>query len=82
MTTCKHWSDIGSAHGGACGLHGGTRSFGVCANCKDNTSSDSWWLAFRKRHRLGDKIERTTRKVGIKPCAGCVKRKPYWNGEM
>ena len=31
--------------------------------------------------RYGDKIERATRAVGIKPCAGCQKRKKILNGE-
>ena len=33
-----------------------------------------------QRVRYGDKIERATRAVGIKPCAGCQKRKKALNG--
>ena len=35
-----------------------------------------------KKARLGDKIERVTRSVGIKPCGGCNKRKRFLNGEL
>ncbi len=37
--------------------------------------------ALLKKVRLGDKIEAVTRAVGIKPCAGCKKRKTLLNGE-
>ena len=34
-----------------------------------------------QRVRYGDKIERATRAVGIKPCKGCGRRKKMLNGE-
>lgn len=34
----------------------------------------------RARLRLGDKVEAVTKAVGIKPCAGCKKRKDWLNG--
>ena len=34
-----------------------------------------------QRVRYGDKIERVTKAVGIKPCKGCRKRKKILNGE-
>ena len=43
--------------------------------------SDSWWMSFRKQHKLGTKIATLTKKVGIKPCGGCRKRKKYLDGE-
>ena len=36
---------------------------------------------FLQTVRLGDKIERATRALGIKPCKGCRKRKKILNGE-
>jgi hypothetical protein len=36
---------------------------------------------FLMRNRPGDKIERITRAIGIKPCGGCMKRKRLLNGE-
>lgn len=31
--------------------------------------------------RMGDMVESLTRTIGIKPCAGCKKRKDWLNGE-
>jgi len=62
-------------------LHGKVCSFGVCAACPDSTGEVGWWLAFRRKHRLGDKVERVTRAIGVKPCGGCRKRKAYLNGD-
>lgn len=45
-----------------------------------NTNTNAW-LAFRQKHRIGDRVESVTKAVGIKPCGGCKKRKDYLNGK-
>ena len=81
-STCTHWKDIDHPKGGFCNhdIHKATVSFGTCEACPHNDAGDKW-LAFRRKHRVGDKVANVTKAVGIKPCQKCKKRQPYLNGE-
>lgn len=35
----------------------------------------------RRSIRIGDKVERVTNALGVKPCTGCKRRKDWLNGE-
>jgi len=40
-----------------------------------------YFTALFRSNRIGDKVEVATRAIGIRPCAGCKKRKRILNGE-
>ena len=81
--TCQHWSPIDSLDGGKCGLNARAVSFGVCRICPDNTAPGEWPLAKTalQKLRLGTRISKATRAVGIKPCGGCKRRAQVLNGD-
>ena len=46
-----------------------------------NKTSGEMSRKIMERIRLGDKIERAAKFIGIKACAGCKRRKAWLNGD-